>query len=87
MVRFPAADRDNLILFLNGGVELKDIGLNRVRNAVDLLRADPEAGSEGFPKCCGMRGFDSNRREKIKSAGQASLDPGGSEYGGEGVEN
>ena len=87
LVRFPAADRDNLILFLNGGVELKDIGLNRMRNAVDLLRADPEAGSEGFPKCCGMRGFDSNRREKFKSAGQASLDPGGGEDGGEGVEN
>ena len=87
LVRFPAADRDNLILFLNGGVELKDIGLNGVRNAVDLLRVDPEAGSEGFPKRGGMRGFDSNSREKFKSAGQASLDPGSGEDGGEGVEN
>ena len=65
LVRFPAADRDNLILFGDGGVELKDIGLNRVRNAVDLLRVDPEAGSEGFPKSGCVRGFDSNGREKF----------------------
>ena len=77
MIRVPATDGDDLILFLNGGVELKNISLNGMRNTVDLLRVDPEAGSEGFPKCSGMRGFDSNSREKFKSAGQASFDPGG----------
>jgi hypothetical protein len=41
LVRFPAADRDNLIFFLNGGVELKDIGLNGVRNTVDLFWVGP----------------------------------------------
>ena len=65
LVRFPAADGYDLILFLNGGVEFKDIGLNRVRNAVDLLRVDPKAGSEGFPKRGGMGGFDSNRGQKF----------------------
>ena len=65
LVGVPAADGDDLILFLNGGVEFKDIGLNRVRNAVDLLRVDPKAGSEGFPKRGGMGGFDSNRGQKF----------------------
>jgi len=50
LVRFPAADGDNLILFLDGGVELKNIGLNGVRNTVDFGGIDPEAGGEGFPK-------------------------------------
>jgi hypothetical protein len=36
LVRFPATYGDNLILFLDGGVELKDIGLDRVRNTVDF---------------------------------------------------
>ena len=44
LVRFPATDRDNLILFLDGGIELEDIGLNGVRNAVDFGGIDPEAG-------------------------------------------
>ena len=67
LVRFPAADGDDLVLFGDGGVELKDIGLNGVRNAVDLLRVDPEAGSEGFPKSGCVRGFYSNSREQLKS--------------------
>ena len=87
LVRFPTAYRNNLVLFGDGVVELKNIGLNGVRNTVDLFGVDPEAGGEGFPKRGGMRGFDSNSREKFKSAGQASLDPGGGEDGGEGVEN
>ena len=41
LVRFPATDRDNLILFLDGGIELKDIGLNGVRNAVNLFWVGP----------------------------------------------
>ena len=58
LVRFPSADGDNLILFLDGRVEFKDIGLNGVRNTVNLFWVDPQAGSEGFPKRGGMRGFD-----------------------------
>ena len=65
MIRFPATDGDDLVLFGDGRVRFKDIGLNRVRNAVDLLRVDPEAGSEGFPKSGCVRGFDSNGREKF----------------------
>ena len=41
LVRFPATDRDNLILFLDGGIELEDIGLNGVRNAVNLFWVGP----------------------------------------------
>ena len=82
LVGVPAADRDDLVLFGDGGVELKDICLNGVRNTVDFGGIDPEAGGEGFPKRGGMRGFDSNSREKFKSARQASLDPGGGEGGG-----
>jgi hypothetical protein len=67
LIRFPAADRDNLILFLNGGVELKDIGLNGVRNTVDFGGIDPEVGSEGFPKRGRMRGFDKDGGQKSKS--------------------
>ena len=69
MVRFPATNGDNLILFLNGRIEFKDIGLNGVRNTVDFGGIDPEAVGEGFPKRGGMRGFDSNSREKFKSEG------------------
>ena len=65
LIRVPAANGDDLILFLNGGVELKDIGLNGVRNTVDLFGVDPEAGSEGFPKCGGMRGFDRYRGQEF----------------------
>ena len=65
LIRVPAADGDDLILFGNGGVEHKDIGLNGVRNAVDFGGIGPEAGSEGLPKCGGMRGFDRYRGEKF----------------------
>ena len=65
LIRFPATDGDNLILFLNGRVELKDIGLNGVRNAVDFGRTDPKPGREGFPEDSGMVGFDSNGRQKF----------------------
>ena len=65
LVGVPAADGDNLILFLNGRVELKDIGLNGVRNTVDFGGIDPEAVGEGFPEDGGMGGFDSNSREKF----------------------
>jgi hypothetical protein len=41
LVRFPAAYGDDLILFGDGGVELKDIGLNGVRNTVDLFWVGP----------------------------------------------
>ena len=66
LVRFPAADRDNLILFGDGGVELKDIGLNRVRNTVNFGGIDSQAGGEGFPKCSGLRSFDKDGGQKSK---------------------
>ena len=44
LVGFPSTDGDDLVLFGDGRVELKDIGLNRVRNAVDFGGIDPEAG-------------------------------------------
>ncbi len=53
--------------FYDRGVEFKDIGLNGVRNAVDFGRVDPEAGSEGFPKCGGMGGFDKDGGQNLKS--------------------
>ena len=87
LVRFPAADGDNLILFGDGGVELKNISLNGVRNTVNLFWVGPQAGGEGFPKCGGLRSFYQQGWKHFQSAGQPSLDPGGSEYGGEGVEN
>ena len=86
MVRFPAADGDNLTLFGDGGVKFKDIGLNGVRNAVNLFWVGPQAGGKGFPETGGVGGFYSNSREQLKSAGQASLDPWGGEDGGKGVE-
>ena len=65
LVRFPAADRDNLILFGDGGVELKDIGLNGVRNAVNLFWVGPQASGKAFPKRGGMRGFDRYRGQEF----------------------
>jgi len=44
LVRFPSAYGDDLVLFADGGVELKDIGLNRVRNTVDFGGIDSQAG-------------------------------------------
>ena len=46
LVGIPAADGDNLILFGDRGVELKDIGLNRVRNTVNFGGIDSQAGGE-----------------------------------------
>ena len=40
LIRFPATNGDNLILFGDGGVELKDIGLNGVRNTADFRGID-----------------------------------------------
>ena len=54
-----------MVLFWDGRVEFKDIGLSGVRNAVDLLRVDPEAGGEGFPKCGGVWGFDKDGGQKL----------------------
>jgi hypothetical protein len=67
LVRFPAADGDDLVLFGDGGVELKDIGLNGVRNTVDFLWIGTKAKSEGFPKAGGGGSFDKDRGEKSKS--------------------
>ena len=66
MVRFPAADGDDLVLFGDSGVELKDIGLNGVRNAVNFAGIDAETGGEGFPEIGGMGGFDKNSGQKSK---------------------
>jgi hypothetical protein len=44
LVRFPAAYGDDLVFFGDGGVEFKDIGLDRVRNTVDFGGIDPDAG-------------------------------------------
>jgi len=41
LVRFPTAYRNNLVLFGDSGVEFKDIGLNGVRNTVDLFWVGP----------------------------------------------
>jgi hypothetical protein len=87
LIGLPAAGGDDLVLFGDSRVEFKDIGLNRVRNAVDLFWVDPEAGSEGFPKNGRVRGFYRHGWEQFQSAGQASLDPGSGKDGSEGVEN
>ena len=65
LVRFPAADGDDLVLFGDGRVELKDIGLNRVRNTVNFGGIGPEATSEGFPEIAGVRGLDYYGRQKF----------------------
>jgi len=41
LIGVPAADGDDLVLFGNGGVEPKDIGLNGVRNAVEFFWVGP----------------------------------------------
>ena len=60
LVGVPSAYGDNLILFLNGRVELKDIGLNGVRNTVNFGGIDSQAGGEGFPEIGGVGGFNKN---------------------------
>jgi hypothetical protein len=67
LVRFPSTYGDNLIFFLDGGIKLKDIGLNRVRNTVDFGGIDSQAGGEGFPEISGMRGFDKNGGQEFQS--------------------
>ena len=67
LVRVPAADGDDLVLFRDSGVELKDIGLNGVRNTVDLFWVGPQAGGEGFPEIGGMGGFNKNGGQEFKS--------------------
>ena len=57
LIGVPAADGNDLILFGDGGVEFKDIGLNGVRNAVNLFWVGPQAGGERFPEIGGMRSF------------------------------
>ena len=58
MIRFPAANGNDLILFGDGGVELKNIGLNGVGNTLDFGGIDSQAGGERFPKCGGRGSFD-----------------------------
>ena len=65
LIGSPAADGYDLVLFGDGGVELKDIGLNGVGNAVNLFWVRTKAASEGFPKCGGMRGFDRYRGQEF----------------------
>ena len=49
LIGVPAADGDDLILFGDSGVELKDISLNGVRNAVNLFWVGTKAKSEFLP--------------------------------------
>ena len=67
LVRVPPTHRDDLVLFGDGRVEFKDIGLNGVRNTVDFGGIDSQAGSEGFPKSGRVRGFDKNGGQEFQS--------------------
>jgi len=69
LIGVPAADGDDLILFLNGGVELKNISLNGVGNTVNLFWVGPQASRKGFPKSGGMRGFDRYRGQEFYRSG------------------
>ena len=66
LIGVPAADGNDLVLFGDGGVEFKDIGLNGVRKPVDFLWVGTKAKSEGFPKCSGLRSFDKDGGQKSK---------------------
>jgi len=66
LIRFPAADGDDLVLFGDSGVEFKDIGLNGVGDVMNFFWIGTKATSEGFPKRGGMRGFDKDGGEKPK---------------------
>ena len=66
LIRVPAADGDDLVLFGDGGVELKDIGLDGVGNAVDFFWIGTKAKSEGFPEKGGVWGFDKDGGQKSK---------------------
>ena len=67
LIGVPAADGDDLVLFGDGRGELKDIGLDGVRNTVDFFWIGTKAKSEGFPKCSGLRSFDKDEGQKPKS--------------------
>jgi len=67
LIGVPAADGDDLILFLNGRIELKDIGLNGVRNTVDFFWIGTKAGGERFPKDGGSGSFDKNGGQEFQS--------------------
>ena len=69
LVGVPSAYVDNLILFLNGRIELEEIGLNGVRNAVDFGGIDPETGGKGFPKEGGSGSFYRHGWDQFQSAG------------------
>ena len=66
LIGVPAADGDDLVLFGDGGVELKDIGLNGVGDVVDFFWIGTKAGGEGFPKEGGRGSFDKDGGEKPK---------------------
>ena len=65
LIRVPAADGEELVLFGDGGGELKDIGLNGMRNTVDFLWIGTKATSEGFQKEGGMGCFDKDGGHKL----------------------
>ena len=67
LVRFPAADGDDLVLFGDGRVAHKDIGLDGVRNTVNLFWVGPQTACEGFPEIGGMGGFNKNGGQEFKS--------------------
>ena len=67
LIGVPSTNGDDLILFLNGGVELKDIGLDGVRNTVNLFWVGLQADGEGLPKEGGRGSFDKDAGQKPKS--------------------
>ena len=68
LIGVPATNRDNLILFLNGGVEFKGIGLDGVRDVVNFFWIGTKATSEGFPKEGGRGSFYRHGWEQFQSA-------------------
>ena len=66
LIGFPATNGDDLILLGYGRVELKDIGLNGVRDVVNFFWIGTKATSEGFPKEGGRGSFDKGGGEKPK---------------------
>ena len=66
LVRVPPAHGNNLILFEDGGVKFKDIGLDGVWNTVDFRGIGTKTGGEGFPEEGGMRCFDKDGSQKRK---------------------
>ena len=66
LVGVPPPHGDNLILFLDGGVELTDIGLDGVGDVVEFFWTDTKAGGEGFPEKGGSGSFDKDGGQKSK---------------------